>query len=63
VSVRTDPNGTFSFPGPLVGTFELRIGGGGFTPVHTPLHIEPTAVSSFLEIEAHGFGCSTVRVK
>jgi hypothetical protein len=64
VHVSTDPNGNFSFPGPLVGTFELRIDGGGITPVHTPLHIEPTAGNSSLEIEtAPGIGCSTVRVK
>lgn len=41
--VSTDPDGNFSFPGPLVGTFELRIDGGGFSPVHTALHIQPTA--------------------
>lgn len=61
--VSTDPNGNFSFSGPLAGTFELRIDGGGFTPVHTPLHIEPTTGSSSLEIEADVLGCSTVRVK
>lgn len=37
VHVSTDPHRNFSFPGPLVGTFELRIDGEGFTPVHTPL--------------------------
>jgi len=62
--VSTDPNGNFSFPGPLVGTFELRIDGGGFNPVHTALHIEPTAGSSSMEIDAaYGMGCSTVWVK
>jgi len=65
VHVSTDRNnGDFSFPGPLAGTFELRIDGGGFTPVHTPLHIEPTAANSALEIEtSNGFACSTVRAK
>jgi hypothetical protein len=64
VHISTDPDGNFSFPGPLVGTFELRIDGGGFNPVHTPLHVEPTAGSSSLEIEAaYGLSCSTVRVK
>lgn len=63
--VSTDPNGEFSFPDPLVGTFELRIDGGGFSPVHAQLHIEPTArASSSLEIAAESLlGCSTVRVK
>jgi hypothetical protein len=61
--VSTDPSGNFSFPGPLAGTFELRIDGGGFTPVHTPLHIEPSAGSSSLEIEGAVLGCSAVRVK
>jgi hypothetical protein len=62
--VSTDPNGNFSFPGPLVGTFELRIDGGGFNPVHTALQIEPTAANSFIEIDAaYGMVCSTVWVK
>ncbi len=62
--VNTDTYGNFSFPGHLVGTFELRIDGGGVTPVHTPLHIEPTAGDSSLEIQAgYGVGCSTVQVK
>jgi len=62
--VSTDANGNFSFPDPLVGTFELRIDGGGFNPVHAPLHIEPTAGSSSLEIDAaYGASCSTVWVK
>jgi hypothetical protein len=62
--VSTDPNGNFSFPGSLVGTLELRIGGGGFSPLQTPLHIEPAAGGSSLEIEvAYGIGFSTVRVK
>lgn len=60
--VSTDANGNFSFPGPLAGRFELRIE-GAFTPVHTALHIAPTAGNSSLEIEAAFFGCSTVRVK
>jgi hypothetical protein len=39
VHVTTDLNGNFSFPGPLVGTFELRIDGGGFSPVtHAASH-------------------------
>ncbi len=63
VHVSTDRNGSFSFPGPLAGTFELRMDPGGFTPVHTPLHIEPTAVNSLLEIQASSLGCSTVRAK
>lgn len=63
VRVSTDANGNFSFPGPLIGTFDLRIEGGGINPVHTPLHIEPSAGGSSLEIQA-GYGtCSTVRVK
>jgi hypothetical protein len=62
--VSTDPDGNFFFPGPLVGTFELRIEGGGFNPVHTALHIEPTAGSSSIEIDAaYGMGCSSVWVK
>jgi hypothetical protein len=59
----TGASGNFSFPGPLVGTFQLRVEGGAFTPVHTPIHFEPTAGSSSLEIEAASLGCSTVRVK
>jgi hypothetical protein len=62
--VSTDPNGKFSFPGPLVGTFELRIDGGGINPVHTSLHIEPTARDSSLEIDAaYGASCSWVWTK
>jgi len=62
---RTDPSGNFSFPGPLVGAFQLRVERGGFSPLYTPLHIEPNAGSSHLEIEvaAYGNGCSTVRAK
>jgi hypothetical protein len=62
--VTTDPNGNFSFPDPLVDTFQLRIDGGGFTPVHTSLYIEPSAGNSSLEIEAaYGIGCSMIRAK
>lgn len=61
--VSTDPNGDFSFPGPLVGTFELRIDGSGYTPVHTPIHIEPDANDSSLEVEVQRLSCSTVRMK
>jgi hypothetical protein len=59
----TDPSGNFSFPASLLGTFQLRIEGSAFTPVHTPLHIEPAAASSSLEIEAASLSCSTVRAK
>jgi len=63
-NVSTDLNGNFSFPGSLAGTFELRIDGAGFTPVHTPIRIEPGAGRSSLEIEAaYGDGCSTVRAR
>lgn len=61
--VSTDTNGRFSFPDPLAGTFELRID-GEFNPVHTTLHIEPTARSSSLEIDAaYGEICSSVWTK
>ncbi|MFN7998008.1 MAG: hypothetical protein U0Q18_30590 [Bryobacteraceae bacterium] len=61
--VRTDPNGYFAFHGSLAGTFELRIDGAGLSPVHTPIHIEPTAEGLSLEIDAaYGVGCSEVRV-
>jgi Carboxypeptidase regulatory-like domain len=50
-NVGIDRDGNFSFPGPLEGTFELRIERGGFNPAHTPLHIESTADGSSLEIE------------
>lgn len=64
VHVTSDPSGNFSFSGPLAGTFELRIEARGFNPIHTPLHIEPTADASFLDIQA-GFGihCSTIKAK
>jgi hypothetical protein len=39
--VTPDPNGNFSFPGPLAGTFELWIGRGGFNPVHTRFTSNP----------------------
>jgi hypothetical protein len=63
--VSTDRNGDFSFPGPLEGTFALRIeGGGAINPVHNPLHIEPTTSAASLEIEAASAGgCSTVQAK
>lgn len=62
VHLTTDPNGNFSSSGPLAGTFELRIDGGGFNPVHAPIHIEPTANASSLQIQAaYGIGCSTTR--
>lgn len=61
--VSTDTNGRFSFPDPLVGTFELRID-GGFNPVHTTLQIDSTARSSSLEIDAaYGEICSSVWTK
>jgi Carboxypeptidase regulatory-like domain len=57
----TDSAGNFSYPGPLAGTFELRIEGAGLNPVHTPIHIEPTALNSSLEIDAaYGDICSGV---
>jgi hypothetical protein len=61
--VRTDHDGNFSFSGLPVGTFELRIE-GDMTPVHTPIHIEPAAEASSLEVRA-GYltSCSEVRVK
>jgi len=59
----TDASGNFSFPGLLAGTFQLRIEGGGFTPVHVPIHYEPTTGSSSLEIETAPFSCSTIRSK
>jgi Carboxypeptidase regulatory-like domain len=58
--VDTDRDGNFSFPDPLEGTFELRID-GGFNPVHTSLHIEPTARGSSLQIDvAEGLVCSGI---
>src|ERR1700722_11019193 len=61
--VSTDSKGNFSFPGSLAGTFELRIEGGGITPVHALLDINPSAANSSLEIEA-GYGrCTSVRAK
>ena len=59
----TDADGNFSVPDAPMGTFELRIDGAGFTPVHTPIHIEPTTRSSSLEIEAPAIGCTSVRAK
>jgi hypothetical protein len=62
--LETESDGRFSFDGTLEGTFELRIEGEAITPVHTSIHIEPTAHRESLEIEAsYGAGCSTVRVK
>src|SRR5262249_32623752 len=58
-----DPSGNFSFPGALVGTFQLRVVGAAFTPVHTLIHFEPAASRSSLEIEADSLSCSTVRAK
>jgi hypothetical protein len=63
VHATPDQSGNFSFPGPLMGTYQLRVEGAAFTPVHTPLHIEPTARSSSLEIETASFSCGTVRAK
>jgi hypothetical protein len=48
----TDSNGNFSFPDPLVGTFELWIGGAGINAVHTQVHVEPTARNASLVIDA-----------
>lgn len=59
----TDPSGSFSFPDSLVGTFQMRIEGAAFTPVHTPIHIEVTAAKSFLEIQGASLSCSTVEAK
>jgi hypothetical protein len=62
--VNTDPDGNFSFPGPLAGTFDLRIDGGAITPVHTQLHIDPTAPGSSLEIQRGSLtSCTAVRVQ
>ena len=62
--VSSDASGDFTFPAPLAGTFELRVDGVGINPVHTALHIEPSASGSSLEIDAAFVsGCSVVRVK
>jgi len=61
--VSPDRDGNFSFPDPLVGRFELWIGRGGFSPVHAQLYIEPTAISSSLEVEAAYGTCSAVRAR
>ncbi len=63
--VSPDRDGDFSFPDPLAGTFELWMGLGGFSPVHTQLHIEPSASSSSVEVEAGPYlgACTVVRTK
>ena len=62
--VGPDRDGNFSVPDPLAGTFELWVGRGGFSPLHTAIRIEPTAAGSSLEIEAaYGDACSKIRVR